>query len=278
MKSPTRFLLAAGLLAAVFSSAQAKIERLVEKTFAVQPGGRLRLETEGGEIRVSPSADNVVKVTAREKIRATSEAEADELLKRLDLTIEQNGNDVTATAKYERPAMGLHFGSWPPVTVDFIVSVPASFASDLRTSGGGVTLEGAQGAVNLRTSGGNIAVGVVAGETELSTSGGGIRVDAVEGSLRASTSGGSIRAAFAGPLKGDCSLSTSGGSVKVTVDKTAAFRLDASTSGGSVEAEGLTLTLEKLGRGRTQLAGAVNGGGALLKLRSSGGDVMVKTR
>lgn len=314
MKSPTRFLLAAGLLAAVFSSAQAKIERLVEKTFAVQPGGTLRLETQGGEIRVSPSADNVVKVTAREKIRATSEAEADELLKRLDLTIEQNGNDVTATAKYERPAMGFHFGSWPPVTVDFIVSVPASFASDLRTSGGGitvgdlggkvnartsggeirlgkigaaveartsgggVTLEGAQGSVNLRTSGGNIAVGVVAGEAELSTSGGGIRVDAVEGSLRASTSGGSIRVAFAGPLKGDSSLSTSGGSVKVTVDKTVAFRLDASTSGGSVEAEGLTLTLEKLGRGRTQLAGAVNGGGALLKLRSSGGDVMVKTR
>jgi hypothetical protein len=62
------------------------------------------------------------------------------------------------------------------------------------------------------------------------------------------------------------------------VDKAAAFRLDASTSGGSVDAEGLTITLEKSSRGRTQLAGAVNGGGALLKLRSSGGDVVVKTR
>lgn len=314
MKTRTRFLVAVGLLTAFFSSAHAKVERVVEKTFTVQPGGTLRLETQSGEIRVSPSADNVVKVTAREKIRAGSEAEADALLKKLELTIEQNGNDVTATAKYERQALGFHVGAWPPVTVDFIVSVPASFATDLRTSGGGitvgdlagkvnartsggeiklgkigaaveartsgggVTLESARGAVNLHTSGGNIAAGVVGGEAEMSTSGGGIRIDAVEGALRASTSGGSIRAGFTGPITGDCSLSTSGGSVKVTVDKAAAFRLDASTSGGSVDAEGLTITLEKSNRGRTQLAGAVNGGGALLKLRSSGGDVVVKTR
>lgn len=36
--------------------------------------------------------------------------------------------------------------------------------------------------------------------------------------------------------------------------------------------------MKKSSRGRTQLAGAVNGGGARLKLRSSGGDVVVKTR
>ena len=314
MKLTSRLLPLAAFLAVAVTAAHAKIERIVEKTFTVQPGGTLRVETQGGEIRVGPSGDNVVKVTAREKIRASSEAEADELLKKLDLTIEQSGNDVTARAKYERPAMGFNFGSWPPVSVDFIVTVPASFLTDLhtsgggitvgnlaakvnartsgggiklgkigaavdaRTSGGGVTLEEARGPVKLSTSGGSITVGVVAGEAELSTSGGGIRIESVEGSLRASTSGGSIRAGFAGPLKDDCALSTSGGSVKVTVDKTAAFRLDASTSGGSVDAEGLTITLEKSNRGRTQLTGAVNGGGSLLKLRSSGGDIVVKTR
>ena len=314
MKTSSCLFFAVGLATAFVVSAEAKVERVVEKSFTVQPGGTLRLETQGGEVRVAPSADNVVRVTAREKIRAASETEADELLKKLDLTIEQSGNDVTARAKYERQGIGFHFGSWPPVSVDFIVTVPASFLTDLhtsgggitvgdlagrvnartsggsiklgkigaavdaRTSGGGVTLESGRGPVTLHTSGGSITVGVVSGEAELSTSGGGIRIEAVEGSLRASTSGGSIRAGIAGPLKGDCSLSTSGGSVKVTVDKTAAFRLDASTSGGSVDAEGLTITLEKSNRGRTQLSGAVNGGGALLKLRSSGGDVVVQTR
>jgi hypothetical protein len=312
MKSSLRFLLAAGLL--TVASIQAAIVRVVEKSFTVQPGGTLHVETSGGEIRVQPTNDNSVKVVARQKIRASSEADADELLKKLDLTIEQTGNDINATAKYEKSAFGFHFGSWPPVSVEFIVTVPANFMADLRTSGGGITvgdlggkvvartsggsiklgkigagvdartsggsidLDTARGPVKLSTSGGHILAGTVNGAADITTSGGGIRIDSVEGLLRAKTSGGSIRAGFTGPLQDDSSLSTSGGSVRVTVDKTAAFRLDAVTSGGSVDAEGLTVTLEKSSRTRSQLCGAVNGGSVLLKLRSSGGDVVVRTR
>ena len=313
MKLHPRFLAAAGVLVAMALTAHAKIERTVEKTFAVQPGGKLHVQTSGGEVRVSPGADGVVKVTAREKIRADSDAEADDLLKKLDLTIEQSGNDINATAKYESQPIGFHWGSWPPVQVDFIVTVPASFATDLhtsggsisvgdlnapvhartsgggialgkigadvdaRTSGGSVSLEAAHGEVKLGTSGGNISVGRVDGPANLSTSGGGIKIESVVGALHASTSGGSVRANISGPLKDDCSLSTSGGGVRVNVDKTAAFRLDASTSGGSVNAEGLTITLEKGSSGRSRLAGSVNGGGPVLKLRSSGGSIDVKT-
>ncbi len=57
-----------------------------------------------------------------------------------------------------------------------------------------------------------------------------------------------------------------------------ACRLDASASGGDVDAEGLTLTLEKSGRSRGRLAGAVNGGGPVLKLRSSGGGISIRTQ
>jgi hypothetical protein len=300
------------LLAAVPFAAHARIERNVEKSFTVQAGGKLHIETQGGEIRVAPGADGVVKVTARERIRADSEAEADDLLKKLDLDFEQTGNDVSATSKYDSQPIGFHLGSWPPVQVDFIVTVPASFATDLHTSGGGITigdlnapvlartsgggiklgkigagvdahtsggsvsLDGATGEVKLGTSGGNITVGRVDGPANLATSGGGIKIESVVGELHANTSGGSIRAGISGPLKGDCVLSTSGGSVRVTVEKAAAFQLDASTSGGSVDAGGITITLEKSNRSRSQLVGSVNGGGPLLKLRSSGGSIEVR--
>ena len=314
MKNTPRFFLVAGWLALVPFVAHAKIERVVEKSFTVQPGGTLQVETQGGNIRITPSTDSVEKVTANEKIRASTEAEADDILKKLALTLEQNGNDVVATAKYEQGVPGMHWGSWPPVQVDFIVTVPASFATDLHTSGGDIvvgdmaakvhartsggnvklgkigaeidahtsggnmSLDEGRGSVKLGTSGGDIAVGHVAGPAELSTSGGNIRIESVENSVHASTSGGNVRAGIVGPLKEDCVLSTSGGTVKVTVDKAAAFRLDASTSGGNVEAEGLTITMEKSGRSRSKLAGTVNGGGPLLKLRSSGGDVEIQTR
>lgn len=300
------------LLASPFLPASARIDRVVEKTFTVPAAGRLQIETQGGEIRITPSSDRVVRVTARQSIRASTEAEADDLLKPLDLVIEQTGNDVRASAKYDK-SRGFFAGVWPPVKVDFIVSVPADFASELRTSGGAIevgdmtgkvdartsggsiklatigaavdartsggsiTLTEAHGPVKLETSGGNITVGrVIDGPAELSTSGGGIRIDAVENLVRARTSGGSVQAGITGTLREDCVLSTSGGSVRVAVAKAAAFRLDASTSGGSVDADGLTLTLDGGRTGRSRLSGSVNGGGPVLKLRSSGGNIVVR--
>jgi hypothetical protein len=312
MNSLIRFVMVAGLATATIIDAHARIERVVEKSFPVAGAGVLRVETQGGGIRVMPSSESAVRVIAKQRINASTDKEADELLKKLELTFEQNGNDVRVFAKYERQSSVMRFRSWPPVNVDFEITVPASFATDLhtsgggitvgdlngkadlrtsggaiklgrmggpvdaRTSGGGISLEEARGPVELKTSGGNISVGRVAGPGDFSTSGGSIKVDSVVSSLRAHTSGGSIRANISGPLQEECSLSTSGGSVSVTVDKAAAFRLDASTSGGDVDAAGLTLTLEKSNRDRSRLAGTVNGGGPLLKLRSSGGGISVR--
>ncbi|MBL9187607.1 MAG: DUF4097 family beta strand repeat protein [Opitutaceae bacterium] len=316
MRSPapaftSLLILTGGLFAASALPALAAIERVVEKTFAVGGAGTLRVETQGGAIRVQPGASAAVRVVARQKIRASTEAEADELLQKLELTLEQSGNDVSAVARYEKRS-SWSFGAWPPVTVEFEVTVPAEFATRLRTSGGGIvvgslsgaceartsggaiklgdiggaviaqtsgggiTLASGGGTAKLHTSGGSITVGRVAGAADLATSGGGITIEAVGGKLRAHTSGGSIRAGITGALAEDCSLSTSGGSVRVNVSPTAAFHLDAATSGGGVDAEGLTITLEKSGRDRSRLAGAVNGGGPVLKLRSSGGGIAVR--
>src|ERR1700749_3365469 len=81
---------------------QAKINRTVEKTFTVQEGGDLKVQTSGGDIQILSGTGSEVKVTARERINADSETKADELLKDLELTIEQQGNDVLAKAKYAK--------------------------------------------------------------------------------------------------------------------------------------------------------------------------------
>jgi hypothetical protein len=279
----------------------ATVERTVEKTFAVQPGGTLKVETSGGNISVEPGAGDTVKVVAKEKIRAGNEAEADEMLKDLTLTIEQHGC-----------ASGW-FGN-SRVQVSFAVTVPSHYSTDLHTSGGNVTvgdlagrmqartsggdirLGNIDGTVDGSTSGGNVELGSCTGDTRLQTSGGNVRADKIVGKadlgtsggdvvvklvenvLSAHTSGGNVEAGIGGTLKGDCSLETSGGDVRVTVDKAAAFRLDASTSGGDVRADGLTITLGDGGSGRSHLSGNVNGGGPVLKLRTSGGSIRVVTR
>lgn len=309
---PSLLLLSAAL--AVSATAHATIERNIEKSYTVSGAGTIHLHTGGGGIKVTSGSDGVVKVIAHEKIRADSDSEADDLLKDLELTFDQSGNDVTAKAKWNRTMSGFHFGWWPPVQVSFEAIVPASYAADLHTSGGGIqvgdlsgavfartsgggielgkmggkvdvhtsgggiTLKEARESAKLDTSGGNISVGRVAGPAELSTSGGGIRIDSVEQSVRAHTSGGSVHAGIVGPVKGDCELSSSGGSIHVTVDKTAAFHLDASTSGGGVHADGLTITLKDGDHSRSRLNGDVNGGGPEVKLRTSGGSINVDVR
>ncbi|MFI5357511.1 MAG: DUF4097 family beta strand repeat-containing protein [Opitutales bacterium] len=307
-------LLVAGWLAFAPAVTHAKIERLVEKTFTVQPGGTLKIGTQGGNISVRAGADNQVHLVAREKIRADSEAEADKLLQDLTLTMEQTGNDVEAVAKYQKENSGWHFGSWPPVQVVFEVTVPAKYSAILRTSGGDVQvgdltgrvevrtsggdvtvgridgdvkvgtsggdiqLAQATGAADLGTSGGEVTVGSVGGSAKISSSGGDLHLGPVAGALQAHTSGGDVTAELKGPLKGDCSLGSSGGKVKVTVDRGVGFELEAATSGGEVKAPGLSITLEQ-GRGsKSRLAGAVNGGGPKLRLRSSGGDIVIVTR
>ena len=314
MKSRLRLLLATGLLVGVAFPARAEIERTVEKTFAADSGGTLWVETRGGEISVVSSADPVVKVVAHERIRAGTEAKADRLLRSLVLTLDQRGYEITATARYRRSWFGLLFGSRPAVQVDFVVTVPANFGADLRTSegkitvgnlggavrartagadislgiiggavdartsGAGIALDDGRGTVKLSTSRGDLAVGHAGGPAALATSGGDIRVGFVENAIQATTRGGNIRVGFVGPLRADSALTTSGGGVKIDVDPTAAFRLDASASGGQVDVGELASALTTTKRGHNWLIAAANGGGPRLRLRASGDDVVVRAR
>src|SRR5688500_9498092 len=102
MNSFTRLMLTAGLASASVLVAHARIERVVEKSFPVTGVGVLHIETHGGGIRVTPSTDSVVRITAKQQITADNDAEADELLKKLELTFEQNGNHVNVVSRYEK--------------------------------------------------------------------------------------------------------------------------------------------------------------------------------
>ena len=309
---PIIALLAFGTLLGAPGLLHAKINRTVEKNFTVPPGGDLKVQTSGGDINVVTGTGSEVKVTARERINADSEEKADELLKDLTLTIEQQGGNVTATAKYARQA-GWHWGS-TPVSVSFTVVVPSRYNVDLNTSGGDIRVASIKGharlrtsggnlkldriegevdgntsggdislsegmaAVKLSTSGGNIHVERAGGEADLSTSGGDIVIDSVRSRLTATTSGGDIKANIEGAIKGECTLSTSGGNVSVAIDRNTAFDLKAHTSGGDVDAAGLTIVIEHGGLGKSSLSGKVNGGGPLLSLGTSGGNIRLRAQ
>jgi DUF4097 and DUF4098 domain-containing protein YvlB len=75
-------------------------------------------------------------------------------------------------------------------------------------------------------------------------------------------------------LPGEVKLETSGGGITVGVPGAAAFNLDASTSAGHVNCD-LPVTASG-DKDRSNLRGAVNGGGKTVFLRTSAGSIHIE--
>jgi DUF4097 and DUF4098 domain-containing protein YvlB len=146
----------------------------------------------------------------------------------------------------------------------------------LDSSGGGVRVESVEGPVDADTSGGSLTLDTVAGDVTASSSGGGVRIGGAGGRVKAGSSGGPVEVAFAsGNAKGG-DIDSSGGGVSVAVDPRAALDVDAASSGGSVRCN-LPVTIQGT-VSKDSLHGKLNGGGALLRLRSSGGGITIDGR
>jgi hypothetical protein len=171
---------------------------------------------------------------------------------------------------------------------------------EAETGGGSVVIEQAAGGVRVASNGGDIQVGEAGGEVAASTGGGGIRVgkaaggvrcetgagsivlDGVNGPLRALTSAGSIRALLDGRLPGDSDLQTWHGDVIVSLSDTIPLTVRAVVDnpvGRAIESEfPLTVLREAETTGRPLEIGEtrIGGGGAILKLRTLGGRIVIQ--
>jgi hypothetical protein len=144
----------------------------------------------------------------------------------------------------------------------------------LDTSGGGIEASNVDGQVEADTSGGGIHLVDVTGDLSADTSGGPIEIVNAGGRVLADTTGGGIEVSFAAGNDRGGRLETSGGGITVAIDPGVALEVDASTSGGTVRTD-LPLTVRGSASKRA-LRGTLNGGGATLELRSTGGGIRIE--
>ena len=260
----------------LIASAAYAVETPTHRTFNVAPGGTLTIDTDVGNIRVDTGGSGVtVDVTQRTRVSN----------RRLELTFDQQQNDVTVRGKLEPTS---RWFNWSDDEANFVVTVPSRYNVQLKTSGGDIRVGNLQGQASVRTAGGGIELGridgpVVAhtsggdlsldgtsGTADLHTSGGGIRIGDVSGSVTAKTSGGSIDIRR---VAGDLVAKTSGGGITIGE---ANGSVDAQTSGGSIKAQ-----LSQQPRADSRLS--TSGGGITISIapgvsvdldaHTSGGDV-----
>ena len=237
--------------------AQAK-EELIEKEFEVKDGGTLFLDSDSGAIEISTHNKPIVEVEVFKKGK-----DADDFT----VSFEQSGNDVTIEG--DKKSMG--WGSYS-LQIKFVVKVPSEYNLELETGGGSIEVQDLTGDIDANTSGGSIRIEDVKGDVDVKTSGGSIRVEDVAGNVEGRTSGGSIKVKFSEQISEDSVLSTSGGSIAAYLPPSIKLDIDASTSGGRVKSDfDVDGSVKK-----TKIKGEINGGGPLLKLRTSGGSVSIK--
>ena len=284
------------------------IEDSLNKSFTVEPGGLLTIDTARGSIEVRGTEGKRVDIEVVRKAKTSDKNEANEIFNYLRLDFNQSGNDVIIKGiKTTDSNKKLN-----KLNVKFILTVPLSYNVDLKTSGGSISVDDLEGAVDIRTSGGSLGLnnikGPVAGKTSggsisigkvdgnvkvntsggsirienaygtvnAHTSGGGITVNEVMGTIQADTSGGSVKAYISQQPKADCRLKTSGGSITVYLAEDVSLNVDAGTSGGSIHTEFPVTIQGKVSK--RELKAQINGGGPELYLHTSGGSIYIKKK
>ncbi len=165
---------------------------------------------------------------------------------------------------------------WGHTSGGSIETVDVTGDVQVRTSGGSLRFGAIRGFISGRTSGGSIKVVDCSGGTDVRTSGGGIWLGDIGRNVTARTSGGSIQAAMRTQPQSECSLRTSGGAITCTLIPDVAVDLEAKTSGGRVSTDFAVESVVQGKAPKNRLEGRINGGGPLLKLRTSGGSISLQ--
>ncbi|MGB6495992.1 MAG: energy transducer TonB, partial [Candidatus Acidiferrum sp.] len=235
-----------------------------------------KLSTEGGHIQFQDVAGDVDAFTAGGHIVAGNISG--------DAVLRSGGGHIRAGQIGGRARLETDGGN-------ITLKQAGSFVS-VRTGGGQIDFGEVRGSVRAQTGGGGIRIITVSGPMEVESNGGSICLTRVAGAVQAATSGGNIQAWInpdAGSSEGKVSLagasqlSSGAGDIVVFLPRNLAANIDAMVENGGmgrIDADpALLLNIQQIGNrgtGPVRAIGALNGGGQVLKLRSTVGKIRLQ--
>jgi len=162
---------------------------------------------------------------------------------------------------------------------------PTKGSVQLETSGGSIQVDKVDGEVHAETAGGSIQVSGASGDIVLNTSGGSIQVKGAQGAVEAETAGGGIDVELL-PGGGDrhCTLETAGGDINISLPGNMKATVDAelriqtrdwSSKDYDIYSD-FDLEIEKKEGREISARGKINGGGNMVRLRTTNGDIRIE--
>ena len=267
--------------------ASLKVETNAGSIWAGTLAGTAAVSTSGGSINLSDIGSNVAASTSGGSIELTNIGG--------DASLETQGGSITLHKVKGKVAAETAGGSIWVESADQNVTAETAGGSinmkqcqgDIRasTAGGSIDVADVKGGATMETAGGSIRVDRVTGPVKANTAGGGIHLYKLMRGVRAETAAGGIAAEFVGKPADftDSYLSTSVGDVivylpadmKVTVKAVIDTALGHKIRSDFPEVK-VTMEGNDWGPKEVFASGQINGGGPILKLHTTLGNIEVR--
>ena len=250
------------------------------KTVDFKSGGRIAVKNVNGRIDVTSWDKKSVKIEAEIKVKASSRRDADEILERVNILIEQRADELIIEPDFPKKNSGGGFWDWVfgsrnnQVSVNFKITVPKTSDLGLKSTNGKVTALNIKGEVELGTVNGGIEAEEIDGPLEAHTTNGSIKIDDLKGSLDAHTTNGSISARVTKFENNDnIRMNTTNASLKLKLPANVKAYVRASTVNGSIRTDFPLTVKGKIAK--KSLRGEINGGGGKIDLSTVNGSITI---
>lgn len=281
--------------------AQGPYTKELRKTVALEPGGRLALDTYKGSVRLLSWDKNQVEIVARiEPGQNVSADYAKRSVEATEVDVWGSGTYVSIRSDYEGVPCeeGSWFGSCSKTLpyIRYEIHAPRKLSVHLKDHKSENTLDGFEGRMELETYKGTLTARNLAGDVRLETYKGFIEARGVAGDLRLDTYKGRITLSeiqgrvqaesYRGELSlgfvkltGDSRLETYRGNITLRVPGSQGFDLRVEVGSRAYLQSDFEITPRTFGRyrdSRQRIDASVNGGGPVLRLQSTRGEIRLK--
>jgi hypothetical protein len=165
----------------------------IERDFTVGAMPGLHVRNVSGDTRIGVGEDGKIHVTARKRVRGTSEERAKRLLENVEVRMEQEGDDVLLKPHlYEQDRGWADLFRGGRVAVDFEITVPHELRLEAHTVSGDLVLAGTRGPLDAQSVSGDVRMTDVQGPLRLKTVSGDATLSEFAGQLVANSVSGDL--------------------------------------------------------------------------------------
>ena len=310
-RGKTGLVLAILVLAMSGANAASGTRDEIEQSFHVRPNGVLKIEADLGNVEITTSDSDTVRIEFVREFKVPTLQEANALRQKVQVEMGQHDdttsgqNSVNLNVRYTGSRRGHESNK---VRLDFRIAMPRKFNLEMRTVGsakvgdidgwakvkvdggslhmgkvkerisaranGGSFSAGDVGELDAEARGGSVSVVRVNGKARVVAEGGSVSISEAGDSIDARAAGGSVAAYISKQPASDCRLVAEAGNVDLKLPATIAVSLNAECSAGSIHSDFSVAGI--VHTGETRIKGDINGGGPTILVRASAGNINLR--